>query len=298
MLGVADNDDLDRINDAIRHVEKDDDGVLDLMKEQIHVIRSTISNFNDSIESLRAHENTMNANTAQLNEFLFNDNKYTRKNDVSLKLLSYLNVITYLVNELNEQLDVLMDAVLFAKSNVIHLRIISPHKFLDELDSRMKLLDNGKAFPLPLEPYYAFKLLEISKISCSYIDERLIFIIETPICDSTVFNVYRSLPLPVIVNSNSYTYTYIEPSSPFILLSKNKMQYKQINDLKECIAVTTEDFLCESHTSYSTLENPICETILLTSASKQISSCCKTTSLRGNVYIWNELKFNQWLYMC
>lgn len=296
VLGVADNDDLDQINDAIRHVEQDDSDVLNLMKDQIHVVRSTISNFNDSIESLKIHEETLNSNIAQLNDFLVKDQQYKRKNEVSMTLLSYLNTITYLVNELNEQLDVLMDAILFAKSNVIHPRIISPHKFLSELDSQIKYLKSDKTFPLPLEQNYAFKILEISKISCSYNNARLIFIIETPICDSTLFNLYRSLPLPVIMpNSNSYI--YIQPSSPYIILSKNKMQYKQIQNLEECITVTKEDFLCESHTSYSTLENPICETILLTSVSKQIPTSCKTTNLRGNIYIWNELKFNQWLYV-
>lgn len=296
MLGVADNDDLERINDAIDHVEKDDDGILKLMQEQIHVIRTTIGNFNESISTLKIHEETLNANIAQLNDFFVKDKIFKQKNDVSIKLLSYLNAVTYLVNELNEQLDVLMDAILFAKSNVIHPRIISPTQFVSELDSQTKSLQNGKAFPLPLEPYYAFKLLDISTISCSYSNERLIFIIETPICESTLFNIYRSLPLPIIIPKTD-SYIYIEPSFPFILLSDNKMQYKQIKDLKECIKVTGEDFLCESHTSYSTLETPSCESALLTSISKHIPDSCQTTKLRGNIYIWHELKFNQWLYV-
>lgn len=81
--------------------------------------------------------------------------------------------MTYLVNELNEQLDILMDAILFAKSNVIHPRIISPHKFISELKSRIRSLENGKYLPLPLELPYAFNHLELSKISCSYVKDGL-----------------------------------------------------------------------------------------------------------------------------
>lgn len=296
ILGVADNDDLDEIHEAIDHVEKDDKGVLDLMQEQIHVIRTTMGNFNESVASLKIHEETFNSNIDKLNEYIANDGTYKRKNDVSVKLLSYLNSITYLVNELNEQLDVIIDAILFAKSNAIHPKIISPTKFIEELNSRVKSLDNGKTFPLPLEPYYAFKLLEISRISCSYYKERLVFIIETPICDSLIFNLYRSLPLPVL-NQQTKSYLYIEPSFPYILLSLNKMQYKQEKDLKECQKITEEDYLCESHTIYSTLENPSCESALLTTISRQIPTSCKTTQLHGTIYIWHELKFNQWLYV-
>ena len=295
ILGVADSDDVDRIDDAIHHAEEHDAGVLDLMKEQIHVIRTTIGNFNDSIGSLKVHEETLNHNIDQINDFLVKDGQYKLEKDLSIKLLSYLNAITYLVNELNEQLDVLLDAILFAKSNVIHPKIISPHQFIIELSKRIRSLENGKVFPLPLEPNYAYKILELSKISCSYSKERLIFIIKTPICDSTLFNLYRSLSLPVLI-PNSKSYTYIEPTFPFILLSQNKMQYKPIENLKECIDVTSEDFLCKSHTIHSTLEHPICETTLLTSLVKVIPASCKTTNLQGNVYLWHELKFNQWIY--
>ncbi|XP_037049633.1 uncharacterized protein LOC119083924 [Bradysia coprophila] len=295
ILGVADSDDLDSIHEAIDHVEKDDDDVLNLMQEQIHVIRTTMGNFGESIASLKVHESTLNANIDQLNDFLANDSMYKQRNDISIKLLSYLNSVTYLVNELNEQLDVVVDAILFAKSNAIHPKIISPTKFIDELNSKTKSLENGKTFPLPLESYYAFKLLEISKISCSYYKERLVFIIETPICDSIIFNLYRSLPLPVI-NPESKSYLYIEPSFPFILLSNNKMQYKQLKDLKRCQKITEEDYLCESHTVYSTLENPSCESALLTTLAGKIPNSCKTSKLHGTIYIWHELKFNQWLF--
>lgn len=296
VLGIADNDDLDEIHDAIRHVEDDDKSVLNLMKQQIHVIRSTIGNFNDSIESLKVHEATLNEDIAQLNEFLNTDGVYKRKNDLSIRLLSYLNAITYMVSELNEQLDILIDAILFAKSNVIHPKMIAPLTFIEELNKQSRSLRDGKTFPLPLEPHYAFKMLEISRVLCSYSDERLIFIIETPICDPTVFNTYRSLPLPVIV-TKSESYLYLEPTFPFLLLSQNKMQYKQLKDLNECVTITDDDILCESHTIYSTLEHPTCETTLLTSPSRQTPSICKTTTLRGNVYIWHELKFNQWVYV-
>lgn len=296
ILGVADSDDLDKIHEAIDHVEKDDDNVLNLMQEQIHVIRTTMGNFDESIANLKVHEATLNDNINQLNDFLAKDSTYKQRNDISIKLLSYLNSITYLVNELNEQLDVVMDAILFAKSNSIHPKIISPTKFIEELSSKIKSLENGKTFPLPLESYYAFKLLEISKISCSYFQERLVFIIETPICDSLIFNLYRSLPLPVI-SPESKSYLYIEPSFPFILLSNNKIQYKQLEDLKGCLKITEEDYLCESHTIYSTLEKPSCESALLTTMSRQIPNSCKATRLQGTIYIWHELKFNQWLFV-
>lgn len=297
ILGIADADDLERIDDAINKVEKDDISVVNLMKEQIHVIKTTVGNFNDSIQSLKLHEKTLNSNIEQLNEFFKKDNTFKIKYVATVKLLSHLNTLTYLVNELSEQFDVLIDAVLFTKTNVIHPNILTPSQLIDELSSKLKYLENGKSFPLSLELGHAFKLLELSKLTCFYSNKRLIFIIEIPITEPTIINLYRSLPLPIITPRSTSSYAYFEPSFPFILLSTNKMQYIRLNNLDKCLKVTDEDLICEEHMIYSTLERPSCETSLLTSVTTSIPKSCKPVTLQGSVYIWHPLKFNQWIFV-
>lgn len=297
VFGTADSDDVAHIDDAIDKVEKDDEEILNLMKDQTHVFKTTISNFNDSLLSLKDHEKVLNKNIDQLNEYLRKDLDAKTRYMTAIKLLSHLNSLTYLVNELNEQYDVLTDAILFVRTNTIHPQIITPSQLIKELEPKIRTLEDGKGFPLPLDSDHAYKILELSKITCYYSGERLVFIIKIPITLPTVFNIYQTYPLPIIMSRSRSSYTYIEPSFPIILLSTNKMQYVQFNDFNGCSKITNDDYICESHLVYSTLEKPSCETSLLTTVSTLIPKMCKTAVLYGTLHIWHPLKFNQWIFV-
>lgn len=296
-FGTADSDDVEHIDDTINKVERDDKEILKLMKDQTHVFKTTISNFNDSLSALKSHERTLNKNIDYLNEYLKKDLDAKQRYMTAIKLLSHLNSLTYLVNEMNEQYDVLTDAILFIRTNTIHPKILTPTQLIKELEPRLRTLEDGKGFPLPLDSDHAYKILELSQISCYYSGERLVFIIEIPITLPAIFNVYKTYPLPVLMSKSRTSYTYVEPSSPIILISTNKMQYIQLNNLDGCSKITDDDFICESHLIYSTLEKPSCETTLLTSTSTTISKICRTAVLFGTLHIWHPLKFNQWIFV-
>lgn len=295
LFGTPDADDAKYYTDAIHQVELDDKNIQLLLKEQVQVIKSTISNFNDSINSLKMYEKVFNDNIGKLNSFMENtiNREYSLEN--CIQAVEHLSSLTYLVNELSEQYDVLINAILFAKVNVIHPSIITPKNLVHELNKNIKLLTNGRNFPLPLDYDHAYNLLDLSKFKAFFQNHVIVFVIQLPLTTTQVFNLYKLFPLPI--PQDLTTYAFIEPTFPFIAMSNNKLQYIQLNDFSQCKKLSDEDMICENHLMYSTLENPICETTLLTSTMKNIPSSCKTRLLRGDIEIWHPLKFNKWIFV-
>lgn len=84
-------------------------------------------------------------------------------------------LLTYVVNELSEQYDVPIDAVLFSKRNILHPFVISPKDFINNLRGNIKLLREGKSFPFTLSDDNAAKLFESSNLNVFYSKKIIIF---------------------------------------------------------------------------------------------------------------------------
>ncbi|KAL3278330.1 hypothetical protein HHI36_013661 [Cryptolaemus montrouzieri] len=62
VFGTLDEDDAKQYNEAITKVKKNENRMLDLMKQQIHVVKSTILNFNYTINNLNKNRDLFNSN--------------------------------------------------------------------------------------------------------------------------------------------------------------------------------------------------------------------------------------------
>lgn len=295
LIGTPDANDAKYYNDAINAFEEDDKSVKKLLKEQIQIVKGTISNFNETINDLRTHEKIFNENIVHLNEIINKTTGNYMFYENGLRLNSHVNLLIYLVNQLGEQYDLLTNAIMFAKMNIIHPRVISPRNVIDELNKNAKLLSNGISFPLPLEYDYANKLMEISDLKAFYDNNKLIFIIQIPLINGQNFNLYKVIPLPI--SSNSSYYAFIIPTFPYIALSNNKILYAQMETLDNCKKIFDYDFICSNAITYSTLDKPSCETLLLTTVIKTIPYSCNTKLIKGQLEIWHPLPNNKWIFV-
>lgn len=295
LIGTPDADDAKYYDNVIQQIEKDDKSFQSLLKEQVLIVKSTISHFNESIVSLKIHEQTFNDNIRKLNSFMQNEANFEVEMEESVIIISHLNILTYLVTELNEQYDTLINSILFAKLNVIHPRVIGPKNLIDELSNNVRLLKQGTNFPLPLDYAHAYKLVEISELLVYFDNNKLVFIIQIPLVNDQVFNLYKLHPLPIPVSH--LTFAHIIPTFPYLAISTSRINYVQFNDLKECKGLSEEEYICNKNVIYSTLTNPTCETLLLTSTTNKIPETCETRNTYGNFEIWHPLRNNKWIYV-
>lgn len=297
LTGSLDADDANYYDHVIQQTEKTDKNVQLLLKDQIQVIKSTISNFNDSMKTLKFNELILNENINQLNRFGSAITNKTVELEKSNIVNNHLSLLTYLINEINQQYDVLIDAVLFAKINILHPAVITPIQMISTLRNNTKLLTEGKSFPFPLDDANIIKLIEISKLSVYYNNYRMVFVIQIPLTNNEIFSLYNLIPLPVLHKIN-HTYIYIQPEFQYLALAENKAHFAQLNTLDNCKQIMKNEYICSNQEIYSTMDAPRCEISLITSFNQNLPNSCNTRIIKGSVKIWHPLKHNnQWIYV-
>lgn len=297
LTGSLDANDAAYYDKILAETDKTDKEIQILMKDQIQVIKSTISNFNDSISALKINESVFNKNIQKFNLFANSFSNRTRSLERLGLATNHIALLSYLVNELSEQYDILINAVLFAKQNVVHPSVITPIQLISSLHKNLNFLTEGLTFPISLDEQHASKLIEISKLSVYYSNNKIVFVIKIPLTTNSIFNLYKLIPLP-IPHPNQKTFAYIEPDFKFIGLTQNKAQYVHLNSLTECFQLTYNEYLCENHEIHSTFGNNECEISLITSYITEIPKVCHTKIIYGTTKIWHELlSKNKWIYI-
>lgn len=294
LFGTPDANDAQFYSNAIKSLQSKNRNTLNLMQQQIHVISSAIINYNNSIQSFKNNENKLNENIRNFNKF--GKTVSDRLNHIvsAQSTLGHINFLTELSLELNEEYDIIIASILFAKQNILHPFVITPTNMKNEL-LQIKLKPNVQ-FPLALENDSEFhNYFSISKISVVYDNTNLIFAIRIPLIKTQSFTLYKLIPLPA--KSNQSVFSYIDPTSPFLMLSITKTHYGQIKDISSCLELPHSNFLCPKPTIFLTTQRPICEVILRTQSVNQIPDDCRTRSIKAEMEVWHQLTPNQWLYV-
>jgi hypothetical protein len=126
LFGIPDANDAASYSQAINSLSHKNRETELLLKQQISVISSSISNFNQSAQNFKQSELILNENIEKFNSFAKNASNRINVLTKSAQITDHLNLLNLLISNLNEECDVLITTILFAKQNIIHPSIITP----------------------------------------------------------------------------------------------------------------------------------------------------------------------------
>lgn len=296
IFGTLDSDDARYYDEVISKVNSDENTIFDLMKSQIQVVKTTITNFNETIKNMKFTEQKINENIKMFNEYSKKQTNAINKLKMFELINEHLILLTYLVNELNEELDNLINAILFAKKNVIHPTVITPIQLIAEIRENKIHISNGLTFPIEPTLENAHTLMDISELTVYYMNGKLVFIIQIPLSDDILFNLFHLIPLPMPHSYEATSFAYVQPSFKFIALSVNKLNYVQLHNLDNCKTLNVENYLCKMNMYYSVnSDSNNCEISFLVSKRNIIPKNCNTKVILGNMEIFHKLKYNNWI---
>lgn len=251
------------------------------MKDNIHVVRSTINSFNVSIQKLNNNEIRLNNQIEKLN-YISLANSKTHNNLINLeKFNSMFNIIEGSLLSISNILDTILNSVLFAKVNILHPYVITPLKLYNELSNNIQLKGTSE-FPVSLTLQNIHTLIDLSKLTVYYYNNKLMFIIQVPLVNPLKFNLYKNLPLPTPRDVKHYlTYVLIHPSKLYVAVTDDRLYYVLLDSIHECKRVDKEYILCPSPSILSTINNPSCDSKLI----------------YGNINVWQKLNDNRYIYV-
>lgn len=298
LFGSLDEDDAKTFSDAINAVQDDQRHLASLMKDNIHVITSTISTFNSTVSKLNQNENTLNHNIQALNKVLESISENTNKLEVNSHLVMSFSALESSLMLLNYKLKDLIDSILFGKQNIIHPSILSATKLFEVLNNNSNNLIRKVDFPVPLILDNMHTLLDISEISSFVNKEKLIFVIKIPLVYPAEYNLYHVYALPTPHEmSNPISFAMINPTTKYLAITEDKLVYSNINSVSECKVLQSKYYLCKLGNVYSVMTNPICEVTILTQYVNKMPESCSYKIVLGNIDIWQKISNNRWIYV-
>lgn len=295
LFGVPDADDAVYYTNAINSLVHKNRETQLLLKQQVSILSSSITDYNKSAEILKYNEEKLNQNIAIFNNFSEDTTNRLTVLSQSELVVDHLNLLSDYMFVSNEECDILISTILFSKQNIIHPSIITPRQLRNEL-LKVKLTNNEE-FPIPLTDYNSIhKYFSISTLSIIYNNDILVYALKIPLVQEQVYNLYNLIPTPISFN-NSNVYSYINPSYPYLLISTTKMHYSRVKDLSSCKKLTSVEYICKDIVIQLTTEQPVCEVLLKSKFVKTIPLDCSTKTIKANLELWHPLSENSWLYI-
>ncbi|XP_028164770.1 uncharacterized protein LOC135081622 [Ostrinia nubilalis] len=297
-FGTLDTEDAVKFSQAINDVQSDEKKLAYLMKDNIHVIKSTISSFNNSISKVNENEKHLMKNMEVIHNILENVSNSNDKLEIKSQINSLLTSLESIILTLSFDIDDVNNAILFAKLNVLHPTVLNPYQLYSELDKHRNSLPKHSELPVSLTLQNIHELIDISKLICFYHLNKIIIIVNIPLVLPQVYNLHNVIPLPAPYDiSKPDTFVLIAPNTPYIAITGDHMFYSQIRDLSECKMISEKCYVCELVNVYSTIANPTCETILLTEIVNRLPDNCNVKLLHGSVDVFHKLTNNRWLFV-
>lgn len=83
----------------------------------------------------------------------------------------------------------MINCTLFAKCSIVETSIITQTQLINELESNVKLLSDGKEFPVQLTEEHSFHLLKINHLKTYYESSKLIVALTISLPTSVTFSI-------------------------------------------------------------------------------------------------------------
>lgn len=296
-FGTLDADDARKYDEAINTCEQNENHIYSLMKDNIHIVRSTINNFNVSIQKLNNNEFRLNNQIEKLNYILLSNSK-TNNNLINLERInSMFNVIEGSLLSVSNILDTILNSILFAKANILHPYVITPMKLYTELSNNIQLKRTSE-FPVALTLQNIHTIINLSDLIVYYYNNKLMFVIQVPLINPTKFNLYKNLPLPTPRDNKNYsTYVLIRPSKLYVAITDDRLYYVLLDSITECKHVNKDYIICPMASILSTINNPSCESKLLSEVTLSLPESCDSKVVYGHINIWQKLNDNKYIYV-
>lgn len=298
VFGTLDSDDAYKFTDAINKVQSDEKQLTILMRDNIHVIKSTISTFNNTMSKVKENEYRLNQNLNKIEKtfnILMNTND---KLEIKSHLILLFTSLESIIITLSFDIDDINNAILFSKVNVLHPTVLSPMQLYKELELHANQLPRHAELPILLSLQNVNEIINISDIICYYHDNKLVVVLRIPLVLSQIYNLYQNIPLPTSLdNKTPNAYILLAPNKQYLAITVDRLFYSQFDSVSECKVIKNQCYVCALNNVYSTIANPTCETILLTDVVDKLPKSCQTRIIRGSIDLFKKISYNRWIFV-
>jgi hypothetical protein len=296
LLGTLTQADAKNYNKHIVGLEKEQKEYLHLCKEQMTIIKTTITSVNSTLQRVSQNEKILKDG---LNTLLNYSSQRLNELKVEAENVNLLNeqfrFIQRGIDESQHSFEILVDAFIHAEQGVIQPQLITIEKIKNLL--RTQRLPNGLDYPnLPFS--------DLQKIITPHTyahKQFLLYVIEIPLFSPVEYHLYKVFPFPSIVKQEESTYSYMNFNKEFMFSDSLRRHYGKMstNELTACYQPNEFTYACsEEIPMYTYVPDLDCEAMLLHSSTVNVPDSCEYRFFKLSKTFWIPLEMsNQWLFV-
>ncbi|KAG7302377.1 hypothetical protein JYU34_013886 [Plutella xylostella] len=295
LIGTPDAKDAQHFDKCINLLEKHEIETSEILQQQLQIVSTTVTNFNETIFKISYDEHIINENLDRLSNYLNKTNKIL----FDLKIIEEINSISMQILEsvisLEQEIDDILMSILFVKLEIVHPSIISTTRLYRELLSSSHMRSD-KSLVLPITMSNIHKILDSSSLTSYIYMNRLTYVIEFPLIKNDKFIIYHLYSIP-IKHPNTSLYSTILPEQTYLATSSTQQQYVTINSLDQCKLYAPGKRVCNRVPVYNYNTRPICEMAILLSYTHNLPNICEVTTFSASINTFQRISANKWIYI-
>ncbi|KAJ8715143.1 hypothetical protein PYW08_005124 [Mythimna loreyi] len=300
-FGTLDSDDAKRYDEAFNAVKENEQELYSYMQQNIQIVRSTINVFNDTITKLNENEKKINKQLQKLNKMLVNLTKNNEDLKHGAEINSVFNLIEGSLMSVSNILDTVLNSILFSKANILHPYVLTPSHLYEELLKAQGYQRNLGLPGIGLTLQTIHSIIDLSKLTAYYYNHNIVFVMQIPLISPVKYNIYKNLALPTprvgSNDSNLNSYVLIHPTKLYTAITDDKLNYALLDSVRDCQDVNGEYNICPLPAILSTMNNPTCETKLMTDITQSLPKMCESKVIYGNINLWQKLNDGRYIYV-
>lgn len=283
LFGTLDNSDAEFYNREINGIYNQSNQLLKLVKNQTMLVKNNIKGINE-------HLYLVHKNFDLIQKWSDKKDRTINHLIANQKILISLQELELAITEYNEQINNIQNAISLAKTGVVLPAIVSPTSFINALNELKRMENINNLIEFTTEHFY--DLIKISNIVAYLHNDRLIFVINTPIPEDTKYDIIKLHLLPV--RQSKTTFKIISLKLDTLIVTQDRMYYTFKNN--ECIHFKNDEKICKRTKPLMNLEKEqACYSDILTA--KTTCNCHYGLFQHTEDYVGEIYNMNSWLIM-
>ena len=250
------------INQEFDKLYSDNRIITETLSNQTRILKTWPSSTSQDLRSL----NELSESRAKELNSIINS---TNINQQNLVVGNIITLGSMAVAELNEDLNMLINAINDGKHGIIHLKILTPAVLTSEL--RQIEEDSNEKYPIKLIPQTYQHIIDISEISINIINKRLVYLLKVLVLEHEDLLTLHLIPIPIYHGSR---FLAPIPTHEIILVNPEKSIYtpSDLLTLQQCRILDDSRICKRVQPTYLISEVQNCETSIIRNSNKLISN--------------------------
>jgi hypothetical protein len=269
---------------------------LNLINEKTRILKVDSAAESRVLERITEHQQQIDQNLRYLQQQMIDNNQTIDQLEFKTKLVEQAFLMEMILNKFEYETQSLIAIINAAIDGKIHTSVLSLQQLLRELREVKMTLPAGSSLPVDIRAESLTELLRVAELSVFIQDDHLVYVIEIPLVLNAEYNVYRSIPFPIQLNSD--TLVLISPDVDYLAISADNEKFLTITteNLRKCKTLQTGKLCNRNEPTHLRLDSQLCEVSLLTSH-QTLPNTCNLKVIKSYKPIWHTLsETNSWLY--